>query len=779
MVISFRFLLALFPFALLLLLLFFSLPLSAALSIPGDLGPKKNLFKVQDIQIRGLKKVEKETILEKISSQVGMVIDNYTLKKDLEKIYALKYFEFVQAHRESKKGKNKLVFVVRERPIISAILFEGNGEVDREDLMAQMKMKKFEILDINTVKSDVGALKKFYEEKGYYLASIDYQIKKTKKRTVEIIFKIKEFDKVRVKKILFLGNKALKDYEIKNIMETREESFFSFMTGSGNFKEFNFQNDIERIKFFYKSKGYLQVNVEAPDITVSEDRKWVFITMRIAEGPQFSINSISFKGETLFSNSEFLEKISSKKGKTYSEVQMQKDIQLLTEMYEDKGYAFANVLRVLWVIPNENKVDVEFSFEKGKITYFGKIIIKGNTKTRDKVIRRELKIREGARFSGSALRISKENVNRLGFFEPNSVLFKTTTPKGRDNLLDVEISVKERSTGQISLGAGYSTGQGGFLKTSIAQNNFRGLGQNLSFSTYLSKYNKDFTISFTEPYLFDSKWTAGGDIFFTNNDLSQSYNLKRDGFALRVGRLIFDYTRFLVTYKYEKTKIQEVSDTTIDEDLENGIASSIYGMIIRDKRNNAFEATAGHYVSFSTEFTGLGGDKKWLKNSFEGRYYHTLIGDLVFKTRLYGAKMERVGGQEIPRSARLFLGGSRNLRGYYYQSIGPHHAMELKDEMGDKTGEIVRFNKGSLFSTFTQIELEHPLVREAGLKWVVFFDAGGAGEMDDFNLKSDYGLGLRWFAPIGILRFEFGFPINPGPEQDQGGQFFFDIGQLF
>ncbi|MCO4792750.1 MAG: outer membrane protein assembly factor BamA [Bacteriovoracaceae bacterium] len=723
--------------------------------------------------MKGTKKVEKEAIIEKISARPGMMLDNYLLKSDIEKIYAMKFFEHVEAHQRRKGNKSILEFVVREKPIISKIIFDGNDEVDDDDLKETLKTKEFAILDVNTIKTDVQAMQKLFEEKGFYLASVNFELKKSGLESRDLVFKIKEFDKVRVKKVVFLGNKAFADSELKDIMETREEGLFSGMSGSGNFKEFNFQTDIERIKFFYKSKGYLQVTVGTPEITVSEDKKWVFITIKTNEGPMFSINELSFQGEVLFPDEELTEKISLKTGDTYSEELLRKDIQLLTELYQDEGYAFANVLRTLHVVPGENKVDVEFSFEKGKIAYFGKINIKGNTKTRDKVIRRELKIREGSRFSGSSLRRSKDNVNRLGFFEPGSVVFNTVSPKGKDDVLDVDVSVKERNTGQISLGAGYSTATGGFFQGSIAQNNFRGLGQTLNFTLSISDTSKTYNLGFTEPYLMDTKWTAGGDIFSTENEASDSFSYKRNGFDLRVGYPILDYTRLFVTYKWEDTRIKALEDPTIDEDVENGVASSIRGTMITDERNNKFEPSDGHYLSIATEYAGLGFDKKWFKNEADFRFFEKLWGDLVFRGRYFVGKMERVDGQAVPRSEKYTLGGARNLRGYSFEEIGPK-----KTVIDPATGRVRTFNSGSLFTTYTQIELEHPLAREAGLKWVLFFDAGDASDPQNLSIKADYGFGFRWFSPIGVLRFEFGYPLNK-EDADAGSQFHFDIGQLF
>ncbi len=743
-----------------------------------DIGPRKILFRVDKIEITGNKKVEKEAVLQKMSSREGMVVDNYLIRNDIEKIYSLKYFESVEVQQLEKTGKNILRVVVVEKPIVNTITIEGNDELNTDELKEQIKTKQYSILDINTVKNDVKDLQKFYEEKGFYLAAITYQLKPLNKENVELIFNIKEFEKVKVKKVIYLGNRAFSDTELKEIMETREESLMGWMSGAGSFKEFNFQTDVERIKYFYKTKGYLQVYVGSPEITITEDRKWVFISIAINEGPQFTVNNIEFDGEILFPEEKLREKIVLKTDNIYSEEDLRKDIQALTEMYQDEGYAFANVLRTLNIVPGENKVDIQFSFEKGKMAYIGKIDVKGNNKTRDKVVRRELLIREGMKYSGSAMRRSKENVNRLGFFEPNSVVFNTTTPKGKDNVLDVEINIKERNTGQITLGAGYSTSTKGFINASISQNNFRGLGQTLSFSLNLADQTQTYNVGFTEPYLFDSKWTAGGDIFSTRDSTSASYAIDKKGFDARIGYPVFDFTKLFLTYKFVDTELTRVTDPRLDPEIENGVASSVEGSLIFDQRDNRFEPTKGVFTSLSLEYTGLGGVKRWIRSEADARYYKNFYSDFVFRSRINAARLfESDDDRKIPRSEKFFLGGPRNLRGFENEAIGP------KTEATLENGQKLKFNERGLLMVLGQLEIEHPLVKEAGLKWVVFMDGGNVyknkfGEDGSTDLKYDYGFGFRWFSPIGILRFEFGYPINPGPE-DASSQFHFDIGQLF
>ncbi len=764
------------------LFLFFLIETNSAFA-QEIIGPIKEMFRVDSIEFTGNRKVESEAIQEKLGTRPDMMLDNYLLRKDLSRIYEMKYFEEVEAFHKIAGDKNILLFKLKEKPIIGKITFSGNDEINDDDLKEQVKSKEFNILDVSTLKNDVLLLQKHYEEKGYFLALASYSVKDNANGSVDVNFKIKEWDKVRVKKITFLGNKDITDEELKNFMQTREETYFSFLSGSGNFKEVNFATDVERLKYFYKTRGYLQVNIQNPEVTASEDKKWIFITVRLQEGPQFSVNNISFNGELLFTDQEMMEKLKLKSGDIYNEENLRLDIQTLTEMYQDKGYAFANVLRTLEVVPGENKVDVVFSFEKGVIAYFGKIIMKGNTKTRDKVIRRELRIHEGEMYSGSKLRLSKENVNRLGFFQPESVVFNTITRKGTDNILDVEISIKERPTGQISLGAGYSTATQGFIQASVAQNNFRGLGQNINMNLSYSNRQQIYNVGFTEPYLFDTKWTAGADYYQTLSYFIRSFAYRKHGGDVRVGHPIFEYTRLFLTYRYEDNKVSQVINSGIDEKVENGSGSSLQASIIRDKRNNIFEPSNGYYASSALEYTGLGGTYRWMKGEVEGRYYRPIIGDLVLRTRLNAQQLFKTTQREIPRIEKFSMGGARNMRGFNLEDIGPR-----RRALNTNTNVEDTFNFGGLFSVLGTVELEHPLIKDAGLKWVVFYDTGNVfekriGQDGDYSLRADYGFGFRWFSPIGVLRFEFGFPINPKNDgkihKESGNQFNFDIGQLF
>lgn len=370
---------------------------------------------IQKIQFYGLRKVESEALLEKLVSVPGKKLEEETLRADLKVIYKMKFFEAVQAKGQLQGDEVILNIEVKEKPIVRNIRLEGNEEEDDDELKKQIKSKPFGIIDVNLLNQDIVALQKYYEDKGYLLTQIDYQIITISPENVDIVFNIRENEPVKVKSVTFLGNEKISDEELKNMMLTKEDALFSSMSGAGSFREYYFQADQERLAYYYRTKGYLQANIANPIVTVSDDKRWIFITIQVREGAQFTVDSIEYSGDLLFTDEQLTEKLKLLPNQIYNEETLRQDILTLTEMYQDEGYAFANVVRLLEPIEGQNRVKIKFSFEKGNKAYIGKISVKGNSKTRDKVVRRELEIYEGMLYSGSKMRVSKENVNRLGF----------------------------------------------------------------------------------------------------------------------------------------------------------------------------------------------------------------------------------------------------------------------------------------------------------------------------------------------------------------------------
>jgi outer membrane protein insertion porin family len=716
--------------------------------------------------VQGLKRIEKDAVLAKLVSKVGQTITPDMIRKDIQAVFGMGYFDDIDV-QASDLGNNKvtLIYVVRERPVISKLDFEGNERISTSDLKDVVKVKEWSILDINKVKEDIGLIQKHYEEKGFYLTKVTFSIKEGKPGEVELIYKVSDYDKVVIKKITFLNNKRFTDEQLKGILqETREGGPLSFVTSSGNFKESAFKQDLTRLTYWYLDHGYVKFRYENPVVTISDDKKWLYISIYVDEGEQYKMGSLDFSGDLLFSKDELHKDLTLNGNDIFSISKRNADIQKLTEKYQDLGYAFTNVIPKMNIHDDSRTVDIDYGFEKGNLVYFGEINVIGNTKTYDKVIRRELKIHEGELYSGSKLRISRENVERLGFFAPGEVVFNTITPKGKPDILNVEISVKERSTGTITLGAGYGSIQKLFFTTTISEINLFGRGQSISLSgTYAAdEESKSLNLGFTDPYAFDTLFSMGFDIFAVYLPIPDLYTTKKEGFDLRAGHPLDSsgYIYGYVTYKYEGMQVIDViPDSQITPDIINpdiGILSSVVWSVVRDKRNNRFETTDGNYQSVSLETAGIGGDKKFVKWIANNRFYTHVTGDLIFRNEIETGEISPLGGKPLPTSEKFFLGGPNNLKGYDLFTVGPV-------KYGD-AGALIPL--GGSYELFSLFELEYPLVKEAGLKFVTFFDAGNAYDsLIPPTIRLDAGVGIRWFSPIGPLRFEWGFPFAKKPNE--------------
>ena len=762
----------------------------AASSVAPGLSEWEGL-KIAKMDVVGLKKVERDAVLAKIVSKPGILLSLETLRADVQALFNLGYFEDIEFLGEkTAAGEVNLYVRLKERPVISKISFSGNDKQSNSDLEGVIKVKQWSILDLNKIKDDISFLLKHYEEKGYYLTKVTYETRETKPGEVELIYKISDYDKVQIKKITFLNNKAFSDDQLKAVLgETKEGGFFSFVSSSGNFKEAAFKNDLQRLTYYYLDNGYVKFKYEAPSVTISDDKKYVYITIYVDEGEKYQMGSIDFSGELLFSREELGQDITLKTDDTFSISKRNADIQKLTEKYQDLGYAFTNVIPKMNIKDEEKRVDVEYVFEKGNLAYFGEISIVGNTKTHDKVIRRELKIKEGELYNGTRLRESKENVERLGFFQPGEVIFNSTTPKGKNDIVDIEIQIKERPTGTITLGAGYGSVQGLFFTTTVAESNFLGRGQNISLSTNISrdKNQKAINLGWSDQYFLDSNFSAGFDAYYVLFYIPSRYTTRRIGGNVRTGYPIFDYTNAFLTYKHERLKIGDVQyQASADPEIakadaadiaaDDGTLSSLIWSVIRDKRNNRFETSGGNYQSASVETAGLGGDKKFIKWALNNRFYTKVAGDLVFRNNIEFGQMNPYGGRRAPPSEKYYLGGPNNLRGYQFFTVGPNRGGV------DINNNAISIPLGGTQQLYGMFELEYPLIREAGVKLVTFYDVGnisnGWDELRKFSFRSDYGFGVRWFSPIGPLRFEWGFPIHVRPNED-ASVFQFFIGPPF
>jgi outer membrane protein insertion porin family len=727
--------------------------------------------KVDKIDVKGNLKIDREAILEKIGSKAGQPLDEEQVRKDIVAIHKLGYFDDIKVDLDN----GVLTFTVKERPAINRIIFFGNDQVSTDDLKNNLSIKTYDIYDENLVRESVRKLQKYYEDKGFYLAKIDYSIRPSKEKDmVEVLFRVREYDKVRIRKITFLGNKEFSDDQLKRVLHnTQEGGFFSWVSNSGNFKELDFKNDMQMLQVWYMNEGHVRFRNEPPIVTVSEDKKWVFITIKVEEGKKYNMGPIDFSGDLLFPKEELYDRLQLKTGDVFSIIKRNQDILALTEKYQDLGYANVNVIPNLEIHDDILTVSTTYDFEKGTLVHFGRITVKGNSKTRDKVIRRELKIREGELYSGSGMRVSKENVQRLGFFEQDSVQFATKSPPGRPDIMDVEVNVKERPTGQFQLGAGYATTTKFFFTTQVSESNFMGKGQDLRFSTQISanEIDKSFSASFTDPYAWDTLWSMGGTLNYNKTQIPNEYVEFRKGFQLNLGHPISDYTRLWLGYRLEAIQLLAIPNFGIDPYIQNNIGfesgtiSSVSVTVANDKRNDRMVTTGGHYISISEEDAGIGGNRKFARTIGDARIYRKIWGDLVWRAKLEMGNMIPFTEAGIQSSEKFRLGGPNNLRGYPAFGIGP---------TDNENGSIHVL--GGINEFFTMWEFEYPIANDIGLKFVTFADAGNAFDGYQLNLLYDVGWGIRWFSPLGPLRFEWGYPLK---NNSNGSQFNFMIGPPF
>ncbi|MBC7754719.1 MAG: outer membrane protein assembly factor BamA [Moraxellaceae bacterium] len=758
---------------------------------------------VRAISIEGLKKIEKDAVLAKLISRVEEPYLEENVEQDIQALFKMGYFVQIEVSKDRVAGGMKLNYKIIEKPTVAEITFEGNGEIKSEELQTQSGLKQYEVINYTKIQDAVVKLLKSYEDKGYYLVKIEPVVEDIKKdETVRIKFSITESDKVKVKKITFIGNKNLKDSYLKNDPRffTKEAGYFSFISSSGSYKQEAFDNDIQVLRYLYWNLGYLQVKIDRPLVTVTPDKKSIYVTYYIDEGEQYSVGEVDFAGDLLFSKSELYESTKIKDNGIFSVEVMRRDITELQAKYGDLGYAFANVIPRYNFHEKEKKVDLVFEFDKGQKVYFGEIIVTGNSKTRDKVVRRELKIEEGELYNETRKRRSLENVQRLGFFE--EVNFKTSTPPDAPTVLNIEIVVKERNTGQIQLTAAYGSTQGFSLGGSVIQNNFRGMGQALEARVNASKNQQDYKLSLTDPYFNDTLWSAGFDVFYLDSRERINYDLKKIGGNIRFGHPIFgDYTRAYVRYKLDKTDLyanQYTDPIIFPLETARGITSSATLTLEYDTRNDRMFPSKGIYTDVSYERAGLGGDLRYQEFSSRFRFFVNPFWDVVWRNNLSYSNIQPLDGDgTVPFSELYQMGGPYTLRGYGASTVGKRTYSQLRyDAIGNNNGNpfynptlaanpaerlkasnlIVGGTKQALFQT----ELQFPLIKEAGLSGVFFYDVGQAyDEISSSNLLSDVGMGFRWMSPLGLLRFEWGWPLQTDDYNSNGVNFEFSIGPPF
>ncbi|MRR05388.1 MAG: outer membrane protein assembly factor BamA [Deltaproteobacteria bacterium] len=732
--------------------------------------------KITDIVITGNESRETAAILPLLKSKVGDPFSADKINEDVKAIYRIGIFQDVRAESLKTAQGVSLIFTVAEKPIVRAVSFAGTKEISNDKIRDAIDMKINSVYSSDLLAKSIKKIKTLYADEGYYLAEVSSTTTKTGKNGIRVTFTIKEGDKVLIRKIFFEGNTVFSARKIRKQMETKEKWFLSWITGAGTYKEAVLKNDLGRIADLYFNNGYINVKVGEPQVTLLPDKSGLMVMIGITEGDQFRSGSIDFKGDLLLGTEELRSKIKLKTGEVFSREVLRGDVFALTDVYADMGYAFANVSPLSKVDLEKKTIDITYDFEKGEKIYIERINISGNTKTRDKVIRREFRLAEGDLYNSTALKRTKQNLSNLGFFEEASI----APAKGSSsNKLDLNTEVKEKSTGQFSIGGGYSSSDGIIGQASVQQNNFLGLGLKATLSASLGGETQLYNIGITDPYFLDTNWTLGFDIYRSEREY-EDYDRKVTGADIKAGYRLSDDLSTFWMYKFEDKSLYNFSDAYLaDPSLQtvsSGTIGSLYGSLSLDKTDYRLDPTKGYTGSFSAEYAGLGGNQRFSRFIGQSAVFFPLMWSTVFSVRGELGYIMRMG-KDIPIDEKFYLGGISTLRGYESRTVSPISTTYNAD--GTSSTVYVGGIKEAVFNA----DYVFPIIKDAGLKGVFFFDAGnsyGPGEQYFSKMLMSYGLGIRWYSPMGPLRLEYGIPINPREGIDsKSGKFEFSIGGFF
>ena len=725
--------------------------------------------KIVKIEIKGNRKIEASAILQQIKSKAGKPFWEADISADIKTIFKMGFFLDVTADAISTPEGKEVTFTVQEKGLISDIRINGNKALSKGDIQEVLTIKVKQNLNQEKIKADVEKIKNLYETKGYNNAEITDKVEKDGEKDFRIIFDIKENDKIYVKSITFEGNEAYSSKELKNMMSSSEYTIFSFFSDSGMLKREQLKQDVQKLNAYYFNNGFINSQVGEPEIT--HDEKGIYIKIKIKEGKRFKFGKIEISGDSLIKpRSELLQALKIKEGNNYDRESLSKDIDFLTQACNDEGYAIADVNPKVNIREKEQLVDIDFQLKKGELVYINRINITGNAVTRDKVIRRQLEVVEGNLYSSSKLKNSYGNLNRLRYFE--EVDFQTEKNPDK-NEMDINIRVKEKNTGMFMVGAGYSATEQAIIMAQIVQQNFLGYGQILSLKASLGSTTNNYELSFTEPWLLDLPLWSQVTIWKYKRDYD-SYSLDTQGAGFTLGYPIWEKISAYAGYNFTINNIENINYDTatsyIMDQAGQRIASSVTLSLGRDTTDDNIFPTKGTKTSISVQHAGtpLGGDTKFTKYSAGATAYYPLFWDMVFgaKGRIGYLQNNDDSDSRIPINERYVLGGINSLRGLRYVGIRNSGS---SDVLGGTSMLVFNF------------ELVFPFIKDAGMKGVVFFDAGntwnGGYYLDD--LRQTVGLGLRWYSPIGPLRIEYGYVLNrKGLNDDAIGRWEFTIGMF-
>ena len=777
---------------------------------------------IRAIEVAGNRRVTADDVRTYLKERVGHVFSAETLTDDVRELYGSGFFDDIEVDLERRDDGVRLRFLVRERPTIAKLVFEGNHEIGEDDLKEGIEIKEATVISQPAIRRSIQKIRDLYAEKGYFLAEVESSVLPARDGEVELKFKITEHDQVSVRRVTFIGNEHVSTEELRSVMFTGNAGFFAFGSG-GPFRQDAFERDVAVISALYYDRGFLTVSIGTPRIMLTPDRSGIEVSISIDEGPRYRIRQLRVyergvdgrEVEPIDGRRNLRMMLRAKSGDWFNRAALLEDLQAVRTLYRDHGFANVDATPQTNLDPERHEVDVIVPVERGPLVRFERIEVRGNTKTRDKVIRRELEVNEGEPFHETRLEKSRRRVTALGYFERVDV---STEQGSAPDKMNVYIEVSERPTGTFQVGAGFSSIESFIATAQIQQANLFGNGQSLSLQAQISGLRRLVDIKFFEPYLLDSSFSASIDVY-QQLRAYQDFTQESTGGSLTIGYpLIEPELSASLTYTGELDKVSTQAPTTLFGTsskvsvfrslplanlFNDGITSSIRPGITYDTRDNRLFPTSGIYITASSELAiaAFGSENEFLRHRVLARFYYPLGKGFVAKLNTEFGHVTSPSQEGVPIFARFFLGGIFDVRGFPYRSIGPRVGLTNSTDPNSVPIQDGA-NIGGNMQAFGNLEVEAPIVESVGLRGVVFMDAGNAWNLESnycaasraipyeavspcfhgleslVTLRASWGFGFRWFSPLGPLRFEWGFPFKPLPYEEPS-VFEFTIGNFF
>lgn len=709
---------------------------------------------VRDIKVEGLERVEVETVLSYVDIKKNTIIDDAKMDASLKQLYATGLFNDVSLNM---KNDGLLIIKVAENPIINKVLFDGNDKVDDEMLKGELQLAPRSTYSRAKVQEDVQRILEIYKRTGRYAVVVEPQIIERDQNRVDLIFKIDEGPLASINKVNFVGNKHYSDDDLQSEIMSKESRWYRIFSSAENYDSEKTNYDKELLRRFYFKRGYADFRVVSAVAELSPDKKSFVLTFVLDEGKRYKIRSLDIISDIADVDTAALKPaVQLETGDWYNADKVEKSVTALTDELGKKGFAFVDVEPEMTKDTAAGEIALTFHVKEGERIFVDRINITGNTRTYDKVIRREFRIDEGDAFNVSKIKDSRRNVENLDYFSKVNI---ETMPKD-DNKADINVDVEEKSTGYFNVGVGYSTVNGALVRTGVTENNFRGLGQRFGLDIGVSQRSQEYDVSFTEPYFLNRRLRAGFDLFRTEQDYQDegSYDSESTGGRLRLGWNYTDDLSQQFRYTLRQDKISNVDSEAsyyIKEEAGKYNDSSVGQTIVYDKRDSAFNPKEGYFISFGNDVSGLGGDEKYLKFDAKLYQYYTLADYYTFKLFANAGYITGYGGKDVRLSNRYYLGGS-TLRGFDVAGIG------ARDKYTDDA-------LGGNWMLYTGGEVMFPIgLDELGIKGRTFVDMGMLGKPDNINTSVvEYsssprvaaGFGFQWLSPMGQIDIDFAFPI--------------------